>query len=437
MKVITVEEMRRLEKACAQEGVSVDTLMENAGLAVARVVRELLGQVAGQPLLVLVGPGNNGGDGLVAARHLQQWRARVTAYLCAPRREPDPKREMAARSGVTLRAATDDPDLAALGKELASARLVIDAVLGTGQARPLEGTVREAMLLLQEARRQRRDLALLALDLPTGLNADTGQMDPACPAADVAVALGYPKMGHFRFPGAAQVGRLEVVDIGIPEHLAQEVPLELLTPSWVAARLPQRSPEAHKGTFGHALVVAGSRTYVGATVLASAGALRVGTGLVTLGSPQSVYPIAAAKLTEAIHLPLPEDEAGTIHPDAASLIKEHLPQYDALLLGCGLGRSEGTAELVRRLVLEEPQPGLPLVIDADGLNNLATLQEWWQGLKSPTILTPHPGEMSRLTGLPTDQVQAQRVECTREWAARWGQVVVLKGAFTVVAAPQG
>jgi NAD(P)H-hydrate epimerase len=198
-----------------------------------------------------------------------------------------------------------------------------------------------------------------------------------------------------------------------------------------------RPLNSHKGTFGHTLVVAGSRNYVGTTYLTSQATVRVGAGLVTLATPESVYPIAAAKLTEAIHLPLPEDSDGRIHPDAAGLIRRNLSRYDSLVVGCGLGWSAGTTEFLERLLLQEPQPEIPTVVDADGLNNLSQLPNWWQRLRGPVVLTPHPGEMATLAGISTPEVQQDRVASVRRWAAAWNVTVALKGAYTVIAEPGG
>ena len=443
MKIVTVEQMQRLEGSSASEGVSTDTLIESAGLAVAKVASRELGSAAGRRILVLVGPGNNGGDGLVAARHLQRWGAEVTAWVPIPRRDEDPKLTLALEYGVHVLSAKDDSTVKDLDAMLARADLVIDAVLGTGKARPLEGTIKEAMKQLR-ASRERNNTNILALDLPTGLNADTGETDPACLDADVTVALGYPKTGHFRFPGAAKLGRLEVVDIGIPRHVGENIRLEMLTSDWVRGKLPQRPPSAHKGTFGRALVVAGSRNYVGAASLTAQAAARVGPGLVTLASPESIYPFLATKLTEIIHMPLPDDrpEDGkdrnvTIHPDAAGVIKKSIRNYDSMVVGCGLGNSEGLIEFMRKLLMAGPQPEIPILIDADGLNNMSAIKDWWQRLKSPVMVTPHPGEMSTLTGVPTSSIEAARWETATEWSAKWGHVVVLKGAHTVVAGPDG
>ncbi len=439
MKIVTAAQMVALEQAAQRRGVSTDTLMENAGRAVAEATREALAGVAGARLLVLVGPGNNGADGLVAARHLARWGGQVVAYVVSPRPHLDPKMELARRYGVTALCAKDDPGLEKLGHLLAGCRLVIDAVLGTGRARPLDGVVRDVLLRLEARRAQARRPLLLALDLPTGLNADTGEVDPACPSTDLTVALGLPKVGLLTFPGAARVGQLRVVDIGLPAGLVEEeqIPLELLTAPWVGHHLPPRPLDSHKGTFGHALVVAGSRSYVGAAYLAAQAAVRVGAGLVTLAAPQGIYPIVASKLVEVIHLPLPEDAEGQIHPDAAQLVRDNLSHYNSLAVGCGLGRSLGTTQFLERLLLSEPRPALPTVVDADGLNSLSRLPDWWQRLGGQVALTPHPGEMATLASTSIAQVQQDRIATARQWAMRWNTTLALKGAHTVVAEPGG
>jgi NAD(P)H-hydrate epimerase len=437
--------MAAIERASEQVGVSTAELMENAGLAVARAARNALGGVAGAGIVVLVGPGNNGADGLVAARHLRRWGGEVTAYLVAGRPQADPQMDLALGYGVAVEKAADDVRLASLDRLLARSRLVIDAVLGTGRARPLQGQVKNVMVRLGELRAKSNRPKLIALDLPTGLNADTGEADPACPWVDSTLSLGYPKAGLLSFPGAGRVGELQVLDIGVPSGLSEEaeIDLEMLTPGWVADRLPERPLNSHKGTFGHALVIAGSRRYVGAAYLAAQAAVRTGAGLTTLASPLGVYPIAAAKSDEAIHFPLPEDAEGRLSPEAASLIQGSERRYSAMAVGSGLGWSVGTTEFMQRLLCRagEDSEGsggpLPVLIDADGLNNLSQLKDWPQRVLRPLVLTPHPGEMATLTGLPVKQIQQDRVAVARLWSARWNACVVLKGANTVIARPEG
>ena len=435
MKIVTVEQMAALESASERAGVSTDRLMENAGLAIAGQATEMLDGSRDARVLVLVGPGNNGGDGLVAARLLHCAGLNVMAYVCANRRQPDPKLSLAREAGGSVSFLEEDSDFVLLQSYLEQAGLVIDAVLGTGRARPVEGQLREALLRLSEARRDYRT-PVLAVDLPSGLDADSGRVDPACPGADVTLALSNPKVGHVTFPGGGITGKLVIADIGVPKGLDSDVRVELITPELVSALLPDRPRDGHKGTFGRTLVIGSSRSYVGATVLACSGAYRAGAGLVTLATGHSVYSIAATRLTEATFLPLAETANGGISREALGKVRAALPGYTSMVVGCGLGQDESTFAFLNELLLGDDASSMPTVIDADALNGLATFENWPDRMKLRAVLTPHPGEMSRLSGLPINKVEERRL-CTAEAAAEWGQVVVLKGAFSVVASPDG
>ncbi len=437
LKVVTAAQMTALEQESERQGTGTDSLMETAGLAVAEYARHRLDGAAGKRVVVLVGPGNNGADGLVSARHLRRWGAEVTACLLTRRPGVDPKLHLAHDYGVTVADLSDGRDIEQLDALLSRSHLVIDAILGTGRSRPLQGVVREALLRVAQARQRRGRLLLLALDLPTGLDSDTGSVDEATPAMDATLALGFPKAGLLAFPGAERTGEVATLEIGLPDGVGQDdIDLELLTPEWVASQLPPRPLDSHKGTYGHLLVVAGSRNYVGAACLVARAAHRAGAGLVTLATPESVCPIVAAQLTETIHLPLPEDEEGRVHPDAAHLLAELLPRYDAVAVGSGMGQSDGVSDFMERLLLNGPTANLPVLVDADGLNSLARLPDWQRRRSGPLVLTPHPGEMATLTGLSTAAIQRDRVGAAREWASKWQAVVVLKGAFTAIAEPQ-
>ncbi|TET98356.1 MAG: NAD(P)H-hydrate epimerase, partial [Dehalococcoidia bacterium] len=428
MRLVTVAEMQEAEK---RSGVPVPELMENAGLAVAQEAWLLLGEVAERRIVVLAGPGNNGGDGLVAARHLREWGAEVSVYLLIPRDEKDPVFAPLVEAKVPVALADEDAPhgYKRLEELLGGADLVIDALLGTGRARPIEGTLAEVLDRLRAAREKPSALGgprLLAVDLPTGLDADTGAVGPHCVAADATVALGWSKVGLHVQPGAQMTGRVEAVEIGISKSVESEQWTELMTARWARSALPERPPGAHKGTFGRALVVAGSPRYIGAAVLSCMGGLRAGAGLVTLACASTIYPILASKLTEATFEPLP-DEEGYLSAEGAYAVGQALGQgYDSLLVGPGLGQ-EGYGRACMRSLLPLLKPdadarGGPstgslagprrapvrgqagqglrgVVIDADGLNNLSEVEGWWKELTVPTVVTPHPGELSRLTGL--------------------------------------
>ena len=440
VKVVTVAQMQALEDASERAGVSKDTLMENAGLACAQQVRRHMGGAAGRKALLLIGPGNNGADGLVIARHLRRWGAEVCCYVVRGRPDHDPKMADAQGYDVDVAHADQDPGFARLTDWLSSSSMVVDAILGAGRYRPLEGTVREVVGLVNRHGFSGSGCSVISIDLPTGVNPETGAADENALVADVTLALCYPKFGIANFPGAGYAGRVEVLGIGLPPQALDgvDLPVEWMSDSAAADLLPKRPLDSHKGTYGHLLIVAGSRNFVGASVLAAMAAHRVGAGLVTLATPESVYPIAASKLTETIHLPLPEDADGRVDITAAEVIRERIHSYSALAVGCGLGLSPGTAAFIERLLLkdvESPMP--PAVIDADGLNNLARCEAWPARLRSPAVLTPHPGEMATLTGQSTAQVQVDRLSVAANSARKWGQTVLLKGAHSIVASPDG
>ena len=438
MKILTASQMRQLEESCAQIGLPTDVLMENAGKAVAEEVRRILGNIDQRHTLFLIGPGNNGGDGLVAARHLHDWGARVTIYLLGQRPAGDPNLKLVRKRGISCVDAAQDEGLSKLDESLASASAVIDAVFGTSIPRRFSGFILTVLDRVSRARKKRLGLRIIALDLPSGLNANSGAVDPATLYADYTITLGFPKPGLFNFPGVERVGKITVADIGMPAHLVEEATTEYLVGEWVKSVLPERPLQANKGSFGKVLVVAGSINYIGAAYLACSGALRVGAGLVTLATTASLQSILASKLTEVTYLPLPESRPGIISPEAAKLIFQQLDQYNVLLLGCGLGQSQAAVRLIKSILIAKHRQALPaLVLDADVLNTLANTPRWWQQLSTDAILTPHPGEMARLTGMAVAEVQADRVGVAKKWAAEWNKTVVLKGAYTVIASPEG
>jgi hydroxyethylthiazole kinase-like uncharacterized protein yjeF len=482
VKIVTVEQMRAIERATDAAGVSYDEMMQHAGRGVADVVMSLLGELTpDKRVAVLVGPGNNGGDGLVAARILKEEAGlEVGCYLFKPRSDDDPVFTAARDTGVFIAAAGDDQRWRTLKTLVGNADILVDALLGTGTELPIRDDLKKLIEMATRAMRQNDPspptlvqptapaqqyggkTLVVAVDCPSGLDCDTGELDPVTIPADVTVTFAAAKYGQLAFPGAEAVGDLIVADIGTPPKLAelQDVTTELVTGEGVKQLLPARPANSHKGTFGRAVVVAGSVNYTGAAMLAGAAAYRLGAGLVTMAVPQIIYPILAPQLPEATWLLLPHD-MGALNAAAVSVLKEEIGDAQALLVGPGLGRDENTSEFLRGLLLGEQQAkkgsigfvtprkaedaytgtesSLPasLVIDADGLNLLSEIKNWWKSLPTGTVLTPHPGEMARLAGLDRDDIQANRINVVVEKAAEWGCIIVLKGAFTVIAAPDG
>jgi len=475
MKLVTVEQMRRIEQLSDAAGHSYAAMMERAETAVAAAIESRMA-VKNKRILVLVGPGNNGGDGLVAARALREADAEVSCYLFRDRPQ-DPLLIAVGEQGCFVAVAPDDLQFRVLRRLVKGAHVIVDALLGTGAARPIEGDLAEILDIVKSQVQAKKGPAtnglveiaavltssheasplIVAVDGPTGLNYDTGALDPAAIPADVTVTLAYPKFGHFAFPGAAACGQLVVADIGADPKLADNITLEVADAEMIRALLPARPANAHKGTFGKAMIVAGSIYYSGAAALAAQAATRVGTGLVTLCPPRSIYGVVASKLTEVTYQPLPDD-MGVLNTDAANMLAEKVEGYQALLVGPGLSAEKEAVAFVRRLLNVEPpakkahlgfqlstaeaEPDKltlpPLVVDADALNALAEVDGWAERLSRPSILTPHPGEMARLMKLEDkSSLDQDRVETARKMAMEWGHIVILKGAFTVIAHPQG
>jgi hydroxyethylthiazole kinase-like uncharacterized protein yjeF len=484
MYILSVEQMRQAEAAADAAGQTYAMMMESAGQAVATAVRQLT-DPQGLRILVLVGPGNNGGDGLVAAFHLQQMGGLVTCYIWKRKVEGDANFTRARDAGCRILWAQEDAGWAALRQECEQADVVLDALLGTGADRPITGDLAELLGVVRETVERRRRARLpwmkealqvidptlkvperpemplvVAVDVPSGVNCDTGALDPAAVPADVTVTFGFPKRGQFIFPGAGVLGKLLIAEIGIPPRLVKDCHLHLVTTKMVTERLPQRPLDAHKGTFGRALIIAGSVNYTGAPALAAAAATRVGAGLVTLALARSVFPIVAAKLYEPTYILLPES-LGVISDEAVDVLCERIQEFDAMLIGPGLGQADEVVRFVHtflsgelRLPRRRTRIGFvettapagtpsstcrlpPTVIDADALNALAKAEEWWKHIPAGCVLTPHPGEMARLLGCTTEEVQADRIGVASRAAQQWGQIVVLKGAHTVIASPDG
>lgn len=448
-KLVTAAQMRALEAAAVAAGTSARELMANAGLAAAQEAWMAIGAVAGREALVLCGPGHNGGDGLVAARHLWEWGAEVHIYLLRPRPDDDAEWAALVEAGLPATAVADDPGFAFLEQQLSGAAIVLDALFGTGftpRQRPIEGDAAEILHRLRAAREAEPPVELIALDLPSGVDGDTGFADPLTVAADATVTFGYAKTGLYSMPGRRYAGEITTVGIGLPPGVmasaAATLPYEELRLRDVRDRLPSRPLDGHKGTFGSVVVAAGSRRFPGAARLAAEAAARSGAGLVTLAAPEAIQPLLTA-LADATHEPLPST-AGTLDADAARALLRVLGEGRArsLLVGPGLDLTPATEAFVAHLLagLDEIE-GLDAVVwDADALNALARVPDWYEridGTRLPRILTPHPAEMARLAGMDAETVQANRLGTALAYAARSQSIVVLKGACTIVAHPDG
>ena len=432
MKAVTAAQMRRLEQATVEAGVSLDELMENAGRAVGDEVAAKLGNAAGSRIVVLVGPGNNGGDGLVAAARLAQRGAAVEAFVVAGSGDPARKRPAAEAAGVKVKQARDEPGIHALSRATESVDVVIDAVLGTGASRPIGDPLGGALAAVQQA-----GVPVVAVDLPTGMNADTGQFDPNGIRADLTLMLANPKIGPVIEASNGHCGEIKVLDIGIPPGLDSGLEVEWLDKQLASSLLPARPADSHKGTFGRALLVAGSPQYPGAALLATNAATRSGAGLVELATESNVYGLVVGAVPEAIYTPLAESNSRELDSsESARQVIDRAAAATSVLIGPGFGTSVQKSIFTRTLAKQAP--GLPpLVIDADALNILAGTYRWWETLPQSTIVTPHPGEMARLLGQSTTEVQADRLGAAKSAAEKWGVNVVLKGAATLIVSPAG
>lgn len=431
MHIVTVAEMRELEARAEREySLTSSILMERAGKSAAEILTQYLQRqrrVGNLAILVLVGPGNNGGDGLVMARHLEQWGAQISIYRW--------KEQELTTHGQVIPA---HDTASALEKVIRQADYILDALLGTGRSRPLPDSMRQLLQRVLQEREHRDTLHVVAIDLPTGVNADTGDVDPGTIPNDMTITLACPKQGFFFFPARNYIGELHVGDIGLPPELERDLHTAMLTGAMVQKLLPARPLDSNKGTFGKVMLFCGSPAYPGSAFLAGSAAARIGAGLVTLAVTENMLPIYASAFHESTFVLLPAQEEGSF--SCVDTLMTHLEGYRTLLLGPGLGQSP----FIRVVILEllEKLRNMPehkrphLIIDADGLNNLSALERWWTLLPGGTIITPHPGEMGRLCGdLKVSGGTIDRLALARDKAREWQVNLVLKGACTIIAEP--
>ena len=432
MKLVTAEQMRNIDhQAIDGLGIPGVVMMENAGRKTVEGLIRCYGNPDGQKISIFAGPGNNGGDGLVMARHLHQHGCRVRVFLLV---EPEKIKGDAAVNLAIVRKLPIPLEIISTvpqtdGIDLADDFVAIDALFGTGLKREVTGHFAAVVKCLNQA-----DCPVVSVDIPSGLDSDSGQVLGCCVRADLTMTYGLAKLGQFIHPGAELCGRLEVADIGIPPRVVNEAALttKLLDQEDMTGLLPRRSPASHKGSNGHVLIVAGAAGKTGAAVLCARGCLRSGAGLVSICVPQSLNAIFETTLPEAMTIPLDDQKKQIATIDNLEKILAAAQGKKAVVLGPGLGTDPGTVELVQQLYNTIM---LPMVVDADGLNCLV-------GTPIPPhpadrILTPHPGEMARLLSQTTREIQTDRIGLTRDFASDHQVTMVLKGAATVIADPDG
>jgi NAD(P)H-hydrate epimerase len=433
MRVISAETMQDIDRQAIMEyGIPGLQLMENAGCGcVAEIIAEF---GACRRCVVLAGKGNNGGDGYVIARLLgaKGWRVKVVILAEREQISGDAATNVALLSGSVINYCSGEGQLSAQhGKDILQADVIVDALFGTGLRNNVSGIYREAIELMNAS-----GCPVVAVDIPSGIDGTTGRVLGAAVRAHCTVTFACAKLGHVLFPGAEYAGRLVVVDIGIPAPLMETASSsDFLNEDSVHPLLQRRERQAHKGRFGHCLIIAGSTGKTGAASLSANSAVRAGSGLVTLAVAERIHHILEMKTTEVMTFPLPDAGSGYLTDSAFPDIKKLCVGKDAIAIGPGLDRHQGTSVLVEKLV---ETVDLPLVIDADGLNALAEDVAVLKRKKShQVILTPHPGEMSRLTGIAVADIEAARISVAQEFARRNDVFIILKGARTIIASPTG
>ena len=432
-KVVTSSQMRELDRlAISQYGVPELVLMENAGIQSMLFLEECLGGLDGKRIGIFCGKGNNGGDGFVLARHLLTRGLDPAVYLVSPKGEVSgsAKTNMEAyvAMGGRIKEFLDETDLKKHKIAIRHADALVDALLGTGLNSELGGMYKTAVEKINDWKR-----FCLSLDIPSGLSADRGTVYGLHVHADATITFGLPKIGMMFYPSAGSVGKLKIADISFPPPLVESSPCEafLSEAKLVRSLLPDRPADAHKGTYGHVVVTGGGEGMGGAVALASLSALKVGAGLSTVAVSAPLARLFELGILEVMSLPL-GDEIGD--PGCAEKIINFAADKSVILIGPGMGRSVKREVLTTRLVASLE---IPMIIDADGLNNIAGQKDVLKSARAPVVVTPHPGEMSRLTGRSVQEINSDRVRAAKDFSKEFNCVTVLKGSRTVVAAPDG
>ena len=425
--------MRKIDGVTIEKFVPGKDLMENAGQGVKDAIAARWEPQKRRSVVIICGKGNNGGDGFVVARLLKRDGYSVKAFLLgkagALKGDTLANYRRCKRAGIGV-VETSASDLGELKRAVEDAYVVVDAVFGTGFSGEPKGVPAAAIEVINEA-----DAPVVAIDMPSGVDSTTGGASAAV-VADLTVTMALPKRGHVLHPGRALTGELSVVDIGVPVDVvaANDPGVYLMQPEDIVGALPLRAPNAHKWSCGSVAAVCGSTGFTGAAALTCTSALRAGCGLVTLAVPRSLNTIMEVKLTEVMTFPVAETRAGSFALKAVAAVRKLIDRADAVAVGPGLSLNKETQQLVRRLL---PSVGKPCVLDADGINAFAGKPKKLKGLDFPLVITPHAGELSRLTGIDKSAIEKERIDAARYVASELGLVLLLKGAPTVVADSSG
>lgn len=436
MKILTSKQMKAIDKQAIEDlGIIGPILMENAGLKVFNEIRARFPKLQEKKIIIVAGKGNNGGDGLVVARHLFNQGCRVLVLLLANKEEV--KGDAAINLGIVQKIGVQVSEITSLEEwkqyqsELSQAEVVVDAIFGTGLTKPAAGHYATVIEDINKTKAFK-----VAVDIPSGLSSDTFQIIGPCVKAHLTITLAAPKIAHIFPPAAEYVGQLIIADISLPPFLLEndDLKLELVEKKKLLPYFRQRKRDTHKGTYGHLFIVSGSLGKTGAAAMAGKAALKMGAGLVTVGTPESCLPIVARSMVELMTEPLPETEKKTLATEGLTKILSLLEGKDALLIGPGISTHPSTEDLVLSLL---PKIKIPVVIDADALNILATNPDLLRSLQAPAVLTPHPGEFARLLHLSTREVVSHKLELAPQFAQKYGVYLVLKGYRTLIAEPRG
>ncbi len=435
MKVLTASEMKSIDRVTIEEfGLPGPVLMENAGRQIFLVLVKRFPKIEQEKFVIVAGKGNNGGDGLVVARYLYNYGCQPRVFLLSPKEEVRGDAainlRVAEKMGLSIVELKQAKDWRAFRRALSEASIIVDAIFGTGLEKPASGFYARAIELINQSPGFK-----VAVDIPSGISSDSPRLLGPAVKANLTITLGAPKIAHALPPAEEWMGEVWVADIGIPQSLfaAENLKVEWPEKELILGCFQPRKKDTHKGTYGHLLILAGSVGKTGAAIMAARAALKAGAGLVTVATPRSCLPVIARSTVEIMTEPLPETAEGTLAREGLSRLMELLRGKDAFLLGPGISTHPETVELVSRLI---PEIKLPVVIDADGLNILAQKPELLSKLPSPCVLTPHPGEFSRLLGKPTADILGERLSLAQDFAEKYHLFLVLKGYRTLVCNPK-